>query len=106
MSDILEKSLERLRDRSGAPMLEDPDSLLGAVMEATEPAVRPLWPLVLRACISSAAVVLLIAFVGLQSQPAVKAPVSDDCRYELSATHLIKSLEIAKEYNTLKNKIL
>ena len=56
MSDILEDTLQRLKDRSGAPVLEDPDALTDAVMMATEPR-RPVsvWLTVLRICSSMAA---------------------------------------------------
>lgn len=118
MSDILEKSLERLRDRSGAPSIEDPEAFVNAVMKAVEEPVaahhttglsRELWPLVLRACIGAAAAVLFIVLIGIESQPKVPQTASE-CgsvvEYEFSAQNLLKNIEIAKRYTALKDVTL
>lgn len=110
MSDILEDTLQRLKDRSGAPVLEDPDALTDAVMMATEPR-RPVsvWLTVLRICSSMAAVLLIGLFIGLREQPSAQALTSDrktDRLYKYTVEQQRQSLSLAAKVVAFKNRAL
>lgn len=108
MSDILEKTIRRLKESSGTVVLENPDELTDAIMMMTK-ADRPVWLTVLRACSSAAAVLLIGLFIGLREQPSAPAVTSEqktDRLYKFTVEQQKQSLSLAAKVVAFKNRAL